>query len=177
MTIRTPFQKMTVDFFESIGAKPQTFTLNQLYQVLKEQTVDGQTDPYQIIVSPEALRSADLPQHHQPLVVRIHPERQSREVKALPAEIQAVITRHADAAALAQRQDVAKIDAGALEVLRAKGMTVNETDTSASAASSAPSMHAGRPCTATEPGRYSKRASASLFEGDSTPEADPRRRG
>src|SRR5947208_10560426 len=40
--------------------------------------------------------------------------------KALPAEIQAVITRHADAAALAQRADVAKIDAGALELLRAK---------------------------------------------------------
>src|SRR5205823_4034138 len=45
MTIRTPFQKMTVDFFESIGAKPMTFTLNQLYKVLKEQVVDGQTDP------------------------------------------------------------------------------------------------------------------------------------
>src|SRR5260370_27455589 len=50
MAIRTPFQKMTVDFFESIGAKPKTFTLNQLYHVVKEQTVDGQTDPYQIIV-------------------------------------------------------------------------------------------------------------------------------
>src|SRR5205807_10332781 len=36
--------------FRSIGAKPMTFTLNQLYKVLKEQVVDGQTDPYQIIV-------------------------------------------------------------------------------------------------------------------------------
>src|SRR5690349_3309111 len=50
MLIRTPFQKMTVDFFESIGARPKTFTLNQLYQVLKDKTVEGQTDPYQIIV-------------------------------------------------------------------------------------------------------------------------------
>ncbi|HXJ09953.1 MAG TPA: TRAP transporter substrate-binding protein, partial [Burkholderiales bacterium] len=49
---------------------------------------------------------------------------------ALPNDIRAVITRHADAAALAQRRDVAKIDAGALEVLRANGMKVVETDTS-----------------------------------------------
>ncbi|HEY2337257.1 MAG TPA: TRAP transporter substrate-binding protein DctP, partial [Burkholderiales bacterium] len=43
MPIRTPFQKMTVDFFRTIGAQPETFTLNQLYQVLKDRIVDGQT--------------------------------------------------------------------------------------------------------------------------------------
>src|SRR5690242_3177846 len=31
MPIRTPFQKMTVDFFRTIGAQPETYTLNQLY--------------------------------------------------------------------------------------------------------------------------------------------------
>src|SRR5476649_2168961 len=38
MKIRTPVQKMTVDFFESLGAKPMTFTLNRLYEVLKDHT-------------------------------------------------------------------------------------------------------------------------------------------
>src|ERR687887_621124 len=130
MTIRTPFQKMTVDFFESIGAKPMTFTLNQLYKVLKEQVVDGQTDPYQIIV---LLKLYEVQTY---LSITNHwwsgftLNANLEKWKALPAEIQAVITRHADAAALAQRADVAKIDAGALEVLRAKGMIVTETDTS-----------------------------------------------
>jgi TRAP-type C4-dicarboxylate transport system substrate-binding protein len=130
MTIRTPFQKMTVDFFESIGAKPMTFTLNQLYKVLKEQVVDGQTDPYQIIV---LLKLYEVQTY---LSITNHwwsgftLNANLEKWKALPAEIQAVITRHADAAALAQRADVAKIDAGALEVLRAKGMIVNQTDTS-----------------------------------------------
>jgi TRAP-type C4-dicarboxylate transport system substrate-binding protein len=130
MPIRTPFQKMTVDFFESIGAKPKTFTLNQLYQVLKEQTVDGQTDPYQIIV---LLKLYEVQTY---LSITNHwwsgfsLNANAGKWNALPADIRAVITRHADAAALAQRQDVAKIDAGALEVLRAKGMMVNETDTS-----------------------------------------------
>ena len=130
MTIRTPFQKMTVDFFESIGAKPMTFTLSQLYQVLKEQKVDGQTDPYQIIV---LLRLHEVQTY---LSITNHwwsgftLNANAEKWNALPADIRAVITRHADAAALAQRQDVAKIDAGALEILRAKGMIVNQTDTS-----------------------------------------------
>src|SRR4051812_6945065 len=130
MPIRTPFQKMTVDFFQSLGAQPKTFTLNQLYQVLKDQTVDGQTDPYQIIV---LLKLYEVQTY---LSITNHwwsgftLNANLDKWKALPKDIQAIITRHADAAALAQRQDVAKIDAGALEVLRAKGMTVNQTDTS-----------------------------------------------
>jgi len=121
---------MTVDFFESLGAQPKTFTLNQLYKVLKEQVVDGQTDPYQIIVLLklyEVQNYLNITNHWwSGFTLNANLEKW----KALPAEIQAVITRHADAAALAQRADVAKIDAGALEILRAKGMTVTQTDTS-----------------------------------------------
>lgn len=130
MTIRTPFQRMTVDFFESIGAKPKTFTLNQLYQVLKDQTVDGQTDPYQIIV---LLKLYEVQTY---LSITNHwwsgftLNANLEKWQALPADLQAVITSHAHAAALAQREDVARIEAGALELLRGKGMIVNETDTS-----------------------------------------------
>jgi len=130
VTIRTPFQKMTVDFFESLGAQPKTFTLNQLYKVLKEQVVDGQTDPYQIIV---LLKLYEVPTY---LNVTNHwwsgftLNANLDKWNALPADIRAVITKHADAAALAQREDVAKLDASALELLRGKGMVVTETDTS-----------------------------------------------
>src|SRR3954465_15627927 len=130
MTIRTPFQKMTVDFFESIGAKPKTFTLNQLYQVLKEQTVDGQTDPYQIIVLLklyEVQTYLSITNHWwSGFTLNANLEKWN----ALPSDIRAIVTRHADAAALAQRQDVAGIEAGALELLKGKGMIVNQADTS-----------------------------------------------
>jgi tripartite ATP-independent transporter DctP family solute receptor len=130
MTIRTPFQKMTVDFFESIGAQPRTFTLNQLYQVLKEQTVDGQTDPYQIIVLLklyEVQKYLSITNHWwSGFTLNAH----LGKWRALPSDMRAIISRNADLAAFEQRQDVAKIDAGALEVLRARGMIVNEADTS-----------------------------------------------
>lgn len=130
MSIRTPFQKMTVDFFQSIGAEPKTFTLNQLYKVLKEQVVDGQTDPYQIIV---LLKLYEVQTY---LSITNHwwsgftLNANLEKWYGLPGNLRRVIARHADAAALAQRDDVAKIDAGALEVLKGKGMIVNETDTS-----------------------------------------------
>jgi hypothetical protein len=39
--------------------------------------------------------------------------------------LQAIIERQAEAAALAQRQDIERPNAGAVEILRCKGMIVN----------------------------------------------------
>jgi tripartite ATP-independent transporter DctP family solute receptor len=130
MTIRTPVQKMTVDFFESLGAKPKTFTLNRLYEVLKDHTVDGQTDPLQIIVLlklNEVQTYLSLTNHWwSGFTLTANPQ----AWKALPPDIQAAVNRHAESAALAQRQDVARLDAGAVDWLRNKGMIVNTADTS-----------------------------------------------
>ena len=130
MLIRTPFQKMTVDFFESIGAKPKTFTLNQLYQVLKDKTVEGQTDPYQIIVLLklyEVQKYLSITNHWwSGFTLNANLEKWN----ALPRDIREIVMGHAESAAIEQRKDVAKIEAGALDLLKAKGMIVNETDTS-----------------------------------------------
>jgi tripartite ATP-independent transporter DctP family solute receptor len=130
MKIRTPVQKMTVDFFESLGAKPMTFTLNRLYEVLKDHTVDGQTDPLQIIV---LLKLNEVQTY---LSITNHwwsgftLNAGAQAWQALPRDIQAVVERHAEAAAIAQRRDVERLDAGAVEWLRGKGMIVNTADTS-----------------------------------------------
>ena len=130
MLIRTPFQKMTVDFFESIGAKPKTFTLNQLYQVLKDKTVEGQTDPYQIIVLLklyEVQKYLSITNHWwSGFTLNANLDKWN----ALPRDVREIVMGHAESAAIEQRKDVAKIEAGALDLLKAKGMVVNETDTS-----------------------------------------------
>jgi len=130
MLIRTPFQKMTVDFFESIGAKPKTFTLNQLYQVLKDKTVEGQTDPYQIIVLLklyEVQKYLSITNHWwSGFTLNANLEKWN----VLPRDVREIVMGHAESAAIEQRKDVAKIEAGALDLLKAKGMVVNETDTS-----------------------------------------------
>jgi TRAP-type transport system periplasmic protein len=130
MKIRTPVQKMTVDFFESLGAKPMTFTLNRLYEVLKDHTVDAQTDPLQIIVLlklNEVQTYLSLTNHWWSGFTLVA---NARAWQALPPDIQAVINRYAETAAVAQRQDVERLDASAVELLRGKGMIVNQADTS-----------------------------------------------
>jgi tripartite ATP-independent transporter DctP family solute receptor len=130
MKIRTPVQKMTVDFFETLGAKPMTFTLSQLYQVCKDRTVDGQTDPLGLILLLklyEVQSYLSLTNHWWSgftLVANV------QAWKALPPDIQAIVEKHAGAAALAQRQDIEKLNSEALGALRGKGMMVNEADTS-----------------------------------------------
>ena len=130
MKMRTPVQKMTVDFFETLGAKPMTFTLNRLYEVLKDHTVDGQTDPLGLVVLMklyEVQTYLSLTNHWwSGFTLLVNAEAR----KALPADILAILDKHAEAAALAQRQDIDQLNAGALATLRKKGMTVNATDTS-----------------------------------------------
>jgi TRAP-type transport system periplasmic protein len=130
MTIRTPVQKMTVDFFETLGAKPKTFPLSQLYEVLKNKTCDGQTDPLGLIV---LMKLYEVQTH---LSLTNHwwsgftLTASAESWKTLPSNLQQVVEKHAKAAALLQRQDVATMNAGAVDVLRSKGMIVNECDTS-----------------------------------------------
>ena len=130
MKIRTPVQKMTVDFFESLGAKPMMFPLSQLYQVCKDVTVEGQTDPLGLTYLMKLYgvqKYLSLTNHWWSGFTFMA---NAQAWKALPSDIQAVITKHADAAALAQRKDIEKLNASALDALREKGMIVNEADTS-----------------------------------------------
>jgi len=130
LKIRTPVQKMTVEFFESLGAKPMTFTLSELYRVCKERIVDGQTDPLGLILLLklyEVQTYLSLTNHWWSGFTLVA---NAAAWKALPADIQAIIDKHAEAAALAQRKDIEKLNADALGVLRGKGMVVNEADTS-----------------------------------------------
>jgi tripartite ATP-independent transporter DctP family solute receptor len=130
MKMRTPVQKMTVDFFESLGARPMTFTLSRLYEVLKDRTVDAQTDPLGLVVLMklyEVQTYLSLTNHWWSGFTLVA---NAQAWKALPPDLQASVDRHAEHAALAQRQDVERLNAGAIDVLRSKGMIVNEADTS-----------------------------------------------
>ena len=130
LRIRTPVQTMTVDFFETLGAKPMKFTLSQLYEVLRNHTVDGQTDPLGLVVLLklyEVQTYLSLTNHWWSGFTLVA---NAAAWRVLPPELQAIIEKHAETAALAQRQDIDKLNASALGTLRAKGMLVNEADTS-----------------------------------------------
>jgi tripartite ATP-independent transporter DctP family solute receptor len=130
MKIRTPVQTMTVDFFETLGAKPVKFTLNQVYEVLRNRTVEGMTDPLGLILLLklyEVQTYLNLTDHWWSGFTLVA---NAEAWKALPPDLQAIVEKHAEKAALAQRNDLAELNASALGVLKAKGMIVNQTDVS-----------------------------------------------
>lgn len=130
MKIRTPVQTMTVDFFETLGAKPMKFTLNQLYEVLKNKTADGQTDPLGLILLMklyEVQTYLSLTNHWWSGFTLVA---NAEAWKALPPDLQAIVEKHAEKAALAQRKDLDKLNSSALGALKAKGMIVNQADVS-----------------------------------------------
>jgi tripartite ATP-independent transporter DctP family solute receptor len=130
MKIRTPVQKMTVDFFETLGAKPMTFTLSQLYEVCKDRTVDGQTDPLGLILLLKLYEVQTYLSMTNHWWSGFTLTANAQAWKALPPDMQAILEKHAAAAALAQRKDIEKLNGEAFDALRAKGMIVNEADTS-----------------------------------------------
>jgi len=130
MKIRTPVQKMTVEFFETLGAQPMTFTLNQLYQVCKDRTVDGQTDPLGLILLLKLYEVQTYLSMTDHWWSGFTLTANAQAWQALPSDIRTIVQKHADAAALAQRKDIEKLNAEAFDALRSKGMIVNKADTS-----------------------------------------------
>jgi len=130
MKIRTPVQRMTVDFFATLGAEPLQFTLSRLYEVLQNHTVDGQTDPLSIVVILklyEVQTYLSLTNHWwSGFTLVAH----APAWQALPSDLQALVEKHAKTMALAQRRDMDRLNAGALAMLGDKGMIVNEADVS-----------------------------------------------
>jgi len=130
MTIRTPVQRMTVDFFATLGAVPKQYTLSRLYEVLRDQLADGQTDPLSIVVVLklyEVQRYLSLTNHWwSGFTLAMH----GAAWDALPPDLRAILGKHARDAALAQRRDMDRLNTSALTTLSEKGMIVNEADVS-----------------------------------------------
>lgn len=129
MTIRTPVQKMTVDFFETLGAKPKTFTLNRLYEVLKDKTCDGQTDPLGLIVLMKLYEVQTYLSMTNHWWSGFTFTASLKAWNTLPDDLKAVVEKHAKTMALAQRKDVDALTTQAVGILKSKGMIVNDCDT------------------------------------------------
>src|SRR5262249_60466301 len=126
LSCRCPVLEIPAHCFESPGAKPMPFTLSDLSRVCKERIVDGQTDPLGLVLLLklyEVQTYLSLTNHWWSGFTLIA---NAQAWKALPPDIQAILHKQADAAALAQRKDIEKLNAEAFAALRAKGMIVNE---------------------------------------------------
>ncbi|MGD9614466.1 MAG: DctP family TRAP transporter solute-binding subunit [Alphaproteobacteria bacterium] len=128
LKIRTPGGEIAADFFRALGAEAGMVPFSGMYDALRAKTFDGQSDPLGVVLSLrlyEVQRYLSLTAHWWTGFTLLA---NAVAWNALPADIQTVVERHADAAALRQREDIEAVNAAGAEALAEHGMVVNTAD-------------------------------------------------
>jgi tripartite ATP-independent transporter DctP family solute receptor len=129
LKIRTPGGEIAADFFRTLGAEAGMVPFSGMYDALKAKTFDGQSDPLGVVLSLrlyEVQRYLSLSAHWWTGFTLLA---NAKAWNALPADIQAVVERHAETAALVQRADIESVNEAGAEALAERGMVVNTADT------------------------------------------------
>jgi TRAP-type transport system periplasmic protein len=129
--IRVPPSPLWTSMFEAFGSSPASINFNEVYSALQTKIVDGQENPLAIIATAklyEVQKYCSLTNHMWDgfwfLANR-------RAWQALPDDVRGIVAKNANAAALKERDDVAKLNATLQQDLAAKGLVFNQPDPAA----------------------------------------------
>jgi tripartite ATP-independent transporter DctP family solute receptor len=126
--IRVPVSALWTSLFKSLGAAPTSIVFAEVYSALQTKVVDAQENPPAIISAAklyEVQKYCSLTNHMWDgwwfLINR-------RAWQAVPPDIQEIVAKNVNAAALVQREDVAKQNDTLKADLAAKGLVFNTVD-------------------------------------------------
>jgi TRAP-type transport system periplasmic protein len=127
--IRVPVSPLWTSMFKAFDAAPASINFSEVYSALQTRVVEGQENPLAIISTAklyEVQKYCSLTNHMWDgfwfLANR-------RAWAALPADLQAILAKHINAAAVNERADVAKLNASLQQDLAAKGLAFNQPAT------------------------------------------------
>ena len=129
--IRVPVSPLWTSMFKAFGASPASINFNEVYSALQTKVVEGQENPLSLIEIAklyEVQKFCSLTGHMWDGFWMLANQ---DAWKALPPDLQAIAERHWNAAALAQRDDISKLNATVQADLEKKGMTFNTVDAEA----------------------------------------------
>ena len=126
--IRVPVSPIFTSLFSALGANPTSINFNELYTALQTHLVDGQENGLVAIESGKLYEVqkyvAETSHIWDPFWVLGN----RRSVGQLPDDMQEIIHREFDRAAVEQRADVAGLDASLKSQLTAKGLSFTAVD-------------------------------------------------
>ena len=128
LKIRSPGGALAADFFTTLGAEAGMVPFSGMYAALKAKTFDGQSDPLGVVQSLklyEVQTHLSLTDHWWSGFTLLA---NGEAWAALPSDIQGIVEREAEKAALLQRADVEAVNAAGVAVLEGQGMLVNTAD-------------------------------------------------
>jgi tripartite ATP-independent transporter DctP family solute receptor len=126
--IRVPGIPIWISMFKALGASPTAIPFGELYSSLQTKVVDGQENPLALI------QSAKLYEVQKYCALTAHTWDghfifgNAKKLQALPKEVQESLSKNLNAAALKQREDIAKLNADAQAQLTKLGVTFNKPD-------------------------------------------------
>ncbi|MEN5083252.1 TRAP transporter substrate-binding protein [Bosea sp. TWI1241] len=125
--IRVPVSPLWTSMFKAFESAPASINFAEVYTALQTHIVDGQENPLAIIAT------AKLYEVQKYLSITNHMWdgfwflANRRAWQRLPEDLREIVARNINAAALLERQDVAKLNDGLRAELTSKGMAINET--------------------------------------------------
>lgn len=129
--IRVPVVPLWVSMFKALRAAPVSIPLNEAYSSLQTRIADGQENPLSLINIAkfyEVQKYCSLTNHAWDGFWLVANE---GNWKKMPADIQAVLAKHLNGAALKERADIAEANVTLRKDLEAKGLTFTPVDTGA----------------------------------------------
>ena len=126
--IRVPGAAAYSDVFKALGAAPANIQFPEVYSALQTKIVDGQENPLALIVTSkfyEVQKYCSLTNH---LWDGFYCLVNGRAWRRLPPDLQQTLETHVNAAGLAQRADLAGMDAGFRDTLVKAGIAINTPD-------------------------------------------------
>jgi tripartite ATP-independent transporter DctP family solute receptor len=128
MKLRVPVSPLLLSLFKSLGAASTPINFNELYSALQTKVVEGQENPLTLIANSklyEVQKYCAMTGHTWDGYWLVG---NRRSMDALPAPMRAIVTKHLDAGAVAQRADSEKLAVSLQTDLAAKGMVFNRPD-------------------------------------------------
>jgi tripartite ATP-independent transporter DctP family solute receptor len=128
LKIRVPISALWTSLFKSLGAAPTSINFAEVYSALQTKIVDAQENPLLIISTAklyEVQKYCSLTNHMWDGWWLLF---NRRAWERLPPDIKEVVAKNLNAAAIQQREDVAKSNAGYKDELAAKGLVFNDVD-------------------------------------------------
>jgi tripartite ATP-independent transporter DctP family solute receptor len=129
--IRVPVSPLWTSMFKALGASPASINFNEVYSSLQTRVVEGQENPLSIIQIAklfEVQKYCSLTNHMWDGFWFLA---NKRAWDALPKDLQEIAARNWNAAALADRDDIRKLNDSLQGKLEQEGMVFNKVDTQA----------------------------------------------
>jgi len=128
LKIRVPVLPMFFGMFRALGAAPVSMNFSELYTSLQTKLVDGQENPLVNVFTAKLYEVQKFITNTNHCWEGMLIASNRTRFSALPADIQDIISRNINAAALTEREDMRKLNLDIKSKLEAAGVRFNDID-------------------------------------------------